>query len=81
MSKGSPIVPLRIPEEVLAEIDAKVSRSLASGNDPHTRSSWILAAIREKLAHLKRGNRRTKHKESPCESPEPSTPSPSAPSA
>lgn len=59
MSKGSQIVPVRIEPALLAEIDAAVRRSMDSF-DPHTRSSWILSAIREKLAHQRRGKRRKK---------------------
>jgi metal-responsive CopG/Arc/MetJ family transcriptional regulator len=51
MSKGSPIVPIRIPPLLLVQIDQIVDRSA------HTRSSFIIAAIEEKLRHRERSNR------------------------
>lgn len=58
MSKGSPIIPLRLNEIHLREIDAAIKatnkrRSLA----PYTRSSWIRAAIEDRLQHIQRSRK------------------------
>lgn len=58
MARGTQIVPIRIPPDELAWIDDQVKRSEADSFDPHTRTSWILSAIREKIAKQKRGRRK-----------------------
>lgn len=61
MSKGNPIVPLRFPPQLLDQVDAKIRRSLDTrAAEPWTRTSFILAAVKEKLAKMKRsaGGRR-----------------------
>jgi hypothetical protein len=63
MSKGSPIVNLRIPSDRLSLLDAEIDKVNRTRRDaPYTRSSFILAAIDDKLKHLKRsrGKRRPK---------------------
>lgn len=45
MSKGSPIVPIRIPAKLLASIDAKVIGTAKIKGVYHTRSAFIIAAI------------------------------------
>lgn len=51
MSKGSPIVNVRVPAELLSEIEAAVERSQDIRQDGgYTLSSWIIAAIRERIA-------------------------------
>ena len=58
MSKGSPIIPVRIPAELLAAVDAAIARtSLKRREGPWTRSAWILQALRDKLAHMERAAR------------------------
>lgn len=58
MSKGSPIVLLRVKQEVLDQIDAAVARSVDTRHDePYTRSSWIMSAILAKLDHPARAKR------------------------
>jgi hypothetical protein len=55
MAKGSPILSLRIPVELLELVDQAVARSVASRRDGSwTRSSFILAAIEEKLKKMAR---------------------------
>jgi hypothetical protein len=55
MSKGSPVIPLRVPPEVLALVDGAVERSqTARRAGGWSRSSFILEAITEKLAKMKR---------------------------
>lgn len=65
MSKGSPIVPIRIPPLLLAEID----RLLKSANKnrkeaPYTRTSWILYAVTAKIDHIKRSNKKKRKEDS-----------------
>jgi len=51
MSKGSPVIPLLIPKDLLAEINATIARmNTQVPDDPWTRSGFIVAAIWEKLA-------------------------------
>ena len=58
MSKGSPIIPVRIPADLLDEIDARVARSVLFHKVPLTRSAFIILAMREKLDHYKRSCRK-----------------------
>jgi len=61
MSKGSPIVSLRVPQEMLDIVDNEiqiVNRSKVK--QKFDRSLFILTAVCEKLAHLERGRRRSK---------------------
>ena len=61
MSKGSQVVPVRIPMELLDLINAAIeSRNDASPQEPMNLSSWIRAAVREKLRHLVRGRSKAK---------------------
>ena len=60
MSAGSPIVNLRIRQTDLDQIDAAVqSANVNRRAEPYTRSSWIMAAILDKLDHLARSQRTT----------------------
>jgi hypothetical protein len=55
MSKGSPIVPLRIPAALLAKIDADIARSIHFDDTPRdNRTVWILAAILDVFRHRER---------------------------
>jgi hypothetical protein len=55
MSKGSPIVPVRIPPELLGEVARCIARrNVWSRNEPWTTSGFVIAAIREKLAKMER---------------------------
>jgi hypothetical protein len=58
-TKGSPIVPIRFADaDLLAAVDAAVESSVINrSGKPWTRTSFILAAVREKLAHLERSKR------------------------
>jgi hypothetical protein len=58
-TKGSPIVPIRFADaELLAAVDAAVEASVNNRKDrPWTRTSFILAAVREKLAHMERSRK------------------------
>ena len=57
MSRGSPILTLRIPAELLRLVDQKVARSVGTRRDgPWTRSSFVVRAIEEKLAKMARSN-------------------------
>jgi hypothetical protein len=63
MSKGSPIIRVRVPAALLAQVEAKVERSQDSKDEPYTLSSWIISAIREKLYKNKRSSTRPKHRQ------------------
>ena len=63
MSKGSPNVVVRVHVDLLAEIDAEVEQSATSRpGEPWTRSSFIISAIREKLAHQRRSRGRARRR-------------------
>jgi len=53
--EGSQIIPVRIPAELLAQIDASVAWSIeCKPGEPWTRSSFILDAVREVFRHRAR---------------------------
>lgn len=55
MSLGNPVVQVRVPREVLTAMDETIQR--ANGHrvvEDWTRSSFVLAAIKEKVAKMKR---------------------------
>lgn len=61
MSKGSPRVTLRIPDAELQQVLACIDRANEyRRGEPYDLTSWILAAIREKMAHGKRSRRSRK---------------------
>lgn len=56
MSKGSKIVPVRIPEDLLKQMDLTISRrNFWSKEEAWTTSRFIQIAIREKLHKMERG--------------------------
>jgi hypothetical protein len=60
MAKGSPVLSIRIPAELLELVDEAVERSVGTRKDgPWTRSSFILASIEEKLKKMARSAGRT----------------------
>ena len=59
MSKGSTIVPVRFPQDLLTEIENAILTSAQSRFlEPYNTSEWIRKACKEKLAHLKRARKR-----------------------
>jgi len=55
MAKGSPVLSVRIPVELLALVDEVIARSADTRKDgPWNRSSFIVAAIEEKLEKMAR---------------------------
>jgi len=59
MSLGNPVVQVRVPRPILEEMDETIQR--ANGHrvvEDWTRSSFVLAAIREKIAKMKRSRRK-----------------------
>jgi len=55
VAKGSPIIPVRIPADLLGAIDRQIeSRNAVAHGEPWTRSAFIVAALREKLAKMER---------------------------
>ena len=58
MSKGSPRIILRIPQEVVDQIEYCITTANCSRRgEPYDVSSWIRAAIVEKIAHVKRSRK------------------------
>jgi len=58
MSKGNPVVQVRVPMETLQEVnDTIAKRNATTSGEFHTLSSFVLAAIREKLDKMKRSRR------------------------
>lgn len=58
MSKGSPIIPIRINQIDLDRINAAIAQvNKRRRFAPYTRSSWIMSAIQDKLAHMTRGQK------------------------
>lgn len=61
MGKGSKIVPVRIPAELLGLMDQATARSVHTRKDgPLNRSSFIIKAIEEKLKKMARSNGKKK---------------------
>lgn len=59
MSKGSPIITVRIGHELLAKMDAAIaSANVTCFDEPFQRTRWIKKAIAEKLAHLARSKKK-----------------------
>lgn len=58
MSKGNPIVPIRMSPGLIAQIDSLIaSANKLRRGAPYDRSSWITAAIKEKIAHRERSKK------------------------
>jgi hypothetical protein len=61
MSRGSPLLTIRIPTELLGLVDDAVARSVHTRRDgPWTRSSFINKAIQEKIAKMARSSGKAK---------------------
>jgi hypothetical protein len=61
MSKGSKIVPVRIPEVLIHEIqEAIASADVYRFDQPYTVSEWIRGAVAERLGHLRRARTQRK---------------------
>lgn len=59
MSKGSKIVQVRVPDDLLKRIEEHVSSlQLNARGEPPTVSSYIRKAIEEKLAHRERSRKK-----------------------
>lgn len=55
MSKGTPRIAVRLPDDLTAEINRAVdNRNLWSAREPWTFSDFVRIACREKLAKMKR---------------------------
>ena len=55
MARGSPVLSVRIPAELLELVDEIIARSADTRKDgPLTRSGFIVAAIEEKLKKMAR---------------------------
>jgi hypothetical protein len=52
MARGSAIVPVRMSEDMIRDIDAAINRANLNRHEaPYDRSSWIRKAIIEKMEH------------------------------
>ena len=61
MSKGSKIVPVRIPDRLFAELVAALkSQNYHTREEPLTLSGWVRKCVIDKLNHLERGKKRKK---------------------
>jgi hypothetical protein len=59
MSQGSPMLGCRIPQDLLDEVSRTIARRNAwSPEEPWTQARFIVVAIREKLAKMKRSRTR-----------------------
>ena len=59
MSQGSPVIQVRVPRHILAQVDEVMARVNATRTEEeYTRSSFVLSAIQEKLAKMERGRRK-----------------------
>lgn len=58
MSKGSPIIPVRVPAGLLEDIEVAIAaRNAHASGAPWTRSDFFLIALREKLGKMERSRR------------------------
>lgn len=58
MPRGSPIITLRVPTEICQQIEREIEGSVHRRRaGAWTRSSWLLAAISEKISHARRSRR------------------------
>lgn len=58
MSKGSRIVLIRIPLELMTKIEkAIVSANASTKAEPYTISSWFRKCVTDKIEHLLRGSK------------------------
>jgi hypothetical protein len=56
-ARGSPVICIRVPVELLVLVDEVVDRSVGTRRaGPWTRSSFIIVAIEDKLRHMNRSN-------------------------
>lgn len=63
MSKGTPVITIRIPPGVVQQIDEIAKQSInRKATEPWTRSSWIMQAIVDKLDHVRRGREASKRR-------------------
>lgn len=59
MSKGTKIITLRLPPGIEEDMDIQIEqRNEWTKDAPWNRTAFILAAIREKLAHMQRSRRK-----------------------
>jgi hypothetical protein len=62
-SKGSPFISLRLPGGMLEELDSLIAaKNQRRRESPWTRSSFVISAIQEKIAHYARSARKPRHK-------------------
>jgi len=58
MAKGTPVVPVRISDEVMLRVEQAIrSRNARAFDEPWTVSDFIRKAIKDKLDHMERSRR------------------------
>ncbi len=68
MSKGNKIVPLRIPPDMLAEVEERIARrNDATAAEIWTLSGYIRHCIASDLAHARRSRKRVKSPAKPVD--------------
>lgn len=74
--RGSKIIPVRMPTELVEALVATITRvNKSRTEEPYSPSTFIRAAIREKIAHYARSNKKgKKHETLPCEPEESADP-------
>lgn len=74
MSAGSPVIPVRIPTALLAQIECEIAKVNLTWNvEPYTRSSFIISAIKNRIDHLHRSRKKRKGAKKNLDTPPPAT--------
>lgn len=59
--KGSRIVPVRIPEELLRRVELQIAqRNMVTNEAPWTMSDFVRVSVERNLSKMERSRRRTK---------------------
>lgn len=59
MSKGSQVVPVRLPPDMKARVKDAIARiNRKTQEEPHNVSSFVRKCIEDKLAHMERGRKK-----------------------
>lgn len=67
-NRGSPLVALRIPKQLLQQIDKQIeSCNRTRREEPYTRSSFIIAALVERFEKYGRARKASKRKKGPTQ--------------
>jgi predicted DNA-binding protein len=65
-TKGTPLTPFRLSDELLERIDRAVASANKTGRKvPYNRATWVRHALEEKLAKLDRSRRKRSEEPAP----------------